>query len=226
MLGTTTLIPGAVFIVGDTGFRTQAGPTLFGPVTGSGMLEKYGNNGTFMVLASGASDYSGGTLIHGGVQGQAPNMIASSARSGTPFGSGAITVRPGGGLRVLENSNIAANPVTLNSDGFALAGLSVGYSRGALPTFVTSGSPSAGQVLISTALRLLPSIRPSTRARSAAVRPSWATRRRAFPMSIRLTQAPTLISISLFCLAPVIPIASAAVAGTSSTWADSFSKMS
>ncbi|MGC3968281.1 MAG: hypothetical protein QM775_13190 [Pirellulales bacterium] len=96
VLGTTTLIQGAVFTSVDTGNNSLMGSTLTGQVTGVGPLVKFGNSGRELTLASGTNNYTGGTVVHGSLQGQAPNLISSSARTGTPFGAGDITVYPGG----------------------------------------------------------------------------------------------------------------------------------
>jgi autotransporter-associated beta strand protein len=149
VLGTTTLIPGAVITMHDAGNRYQTGSTLTGQVIGDGPLVKYSNVGMHLTLASGTNIYTGGTVIHGGAQGQI-NVISSSARTGTPFSTGDITVYQGGALRIQELSNIASNAVTLNSDNVGVSGISIGYSRGALPTIITTGTPTAGQIKLNT----------------------------------------------------------------------------
>lgn len=141
--GTTTLIPQAAF---NMTFNNFAQSTFAGQVTGTADLEKFGN-GT-MTFLNGTNNYSGGTLIHGTTNATAASIVASGFRgTGTPFGTGAITVNPGGLLRIVDNDNIGSNAVTLKSDGIGLAGIGIGHN-GALPTIITSGTPTAGQVKI------------------------------------------------------------------------------
>lgn len=145
--GTTTLIPQSSFnMTANSG--TQS--TFAGQITqiGTSDLEKFGN-GT-MTLLNGTNNYSGGTTIWGTTNNAAASTVASGFRgTGTPFGSGAVTVNPGGMLRIADNANIASNAVTLKSDGVGLAGLGIAHN-GALPTIITTGSPAAGQVKVET----------------------------------------------------------------------------
>ncbi|MGB8170116.1 MAG: autotransporter-associated beta strand repeat-containing protein, partial [Chthoniobacteraceae bacterium] len=144
--GTTTLIPQARINATFNGFSQS---TLSGPVTGAGgLLEKFGNGA--LTLLNAANDYSGGTIINGTTNNSATSVVASGLRgAGTPFGSGSITVNPGGNLRLADNANIAGNAVTLKSDGVGLAGIALAHN-GPLPAIITTGSPSAGQVKIET----------------------------------------------------------------------------
>ena len=143
--GTTTLIPQALF---NSTFNGFAQSTFAGQVTEAGpaaALQKFGN-GT-MTLLNGTNNYTGGTVIQGSTAGTATSIIASGFRgTGTPFGTGDITVNPGALLRISDTANIASNVVNLYSDGMGLAGLGIGYN-GALPT-ITTGAASAGQVHI------------------------------------------------------------------------------
>lgn len=142
--GTTTLSPQARLNVSQSGIH-QA--TLAGLVQGNGgVLEKYGNGG--LTLLNANNTYTGGTIIHGTTAATAVSTVASGVRGpGTPFGSGGITVNPGGMLRIADNFNIASNAVTLKSDGLGLAGLGIAHN-GVLPTIITSGTPTAGQVKV------------------------------------------------------------------------------
>lgn len=138
--GTTTLNEQAVF---NSSFNGFAQSTFAGQVTGAADLEKFGN-GT-MTLLNGTNNYSGGTLIQGTTNATATSVVASGFRGvGTPFGTGDITVNPGGLLRIADNLNIASNVVNLRSDGVGLAGLGIAHN-GALPT-ITTGVALAGQV--------------------------------------------------------------------------------
>lgn len=144
--GTTTLSPQARI---NSTFNGFAQSTLAGPVVGSGgVIEKFGN-GTITLLNAG-NTYDGGTIVHGTTNATAPSIVASAVRgAGTPFGTGSVTVNPGGHLRITDTANIASNAVTLKSDDIGLAGLGIGYN-GPLPTIITSGTPAAGQVKLET----------------------------------------------------------------------------
>ena len=145
--GTTTLSPQARINGTFAGF-SQA--TLAGQVTGSGgVLEKFGNG--VITMLGGANNYDGGTIINGTTNATATSGVASAFRgAGTPFGSGSITVNPGGVLRLADNANIAGNAVTMNSDGYGLAAIGLAHN-GALPAIITSGAPAAGQIKAVTA---------------------------------------------------------------------------
>ncbi|MGC3968298.1 MAG: hypothetical protein QM775_13275 [Pirellulales bacterium] len=140
--GTTTLIPQAVFnMTSNSGVMA----TFAGQVTGAADLEKFGN-GTINLI-NGANNYSGGTTIWGTTAATRASTVASGYRGvGTPFGTGAITVNPGGVLRIADNANIASNAVTLKSDGIGLAGLGIAHN-GALPT-ITTGAATPGAVRV------------------------------------------------------------------------------
>ncbi|MEI9894800.1 MAG: hypothetical protein WDN28_13160 [Chthoniobacter sp.] len=97
-----------------------------------------------LVLTSGADNISSVT-INGSATNTIASVLASVARTGTPFGSGPITVNPGGVLRPADASNISGNAVTLNSDTNGLAGLGMGYN-GPVPTILTSGTAAPGQI--------------------------------------------------------------------------------
>ncbi len=141
--GTTTLIPQARF---NSTFNGLSQSTLAGLVTGTGGIEKFGNGA--LTLLNAANDYSGGTIVHGTTNNTATSVVASALRgAGTPFGSGSIVVNPGGNLRLADNGNIASNAVTLRSDGVGLAGIGLAHNA-PLPTIITSGTASPGQVKI------------------------------------------------------------------------------
>lgn len=144
--GTTTINPQAAF---NMTFNNFAQSTFAGQITeagGASDIEKFGN-GT-MTFLNGSNNYTGGTTIWGTTAATASSIVASGFRgAGTPFGTGDITVNPGGLLRITDNANIASNAVYLKSDGIGLAGLGIAHN-GALPTIITSGTPTAGQVKI------------------------------------------------------------------------------
>lgn len=141
--GTTTVIPQARINSTFNGFSQS---TLAGQVTGLGPIEKFGNGA--LTLLNAGNSYAGGTIVNGSTNNTATSVVASALRgAGTPFGSGGIVVNPGGNLRLADNANIAANAVTVRSDGVGLAGIGLAHN-GVLPTIITSGTPTAGQVKI------------------------------------------------------------------------------
>lgn len=144
--GTTTLSPQARI---NGTFNGLSQTTLAGPVVGTGgVLEKFGNGAT--TLLNAANTYDGGTIIHGAANATAVSTVASAVRgAGTPFGTGAITINPGGLLRLADNANIASNAVTMKTDGLGLAGIGIAHN-GPLPTIITSGVPTAGQIKLET----------------------------------------------------------------------------
>ena len=141
--GTTTLAPEAVINGTFDGFSQS---TLAGKVTGAGGLIKHGNGAT--TLLSPNNDYAGGTTIWGSTVQTATSTVASALRGpGTPFSTGTISIQPGGHLRVADNANIASNPVYLRSDGYGLGGIGLAHN-GVLPSIITSGTPTAGQIKV------------------------------------------------------------------------------
>jgi autotransporter-associated beta strand protein len=144
--GTTTLIPQAVFNNSFNGFSQS---TFAGLVVENGVsdLEKYGNGA--ITLLNGANTYSGGTTIWGTTNATAVSTVASGFRgTGTPFGTGAVTVNPGGLLRIADNANIASNAVTLRSDGIGLAGFGLAHNNPVPAT--TTGAAAPGTVRVET----------------------------------------------------------------------------
>jgi autotransporter-associated beta strand protein len=142
--GTTTLSQQARFNSTFNGFSQS---TLAGNVVGAGgVFEKFGNG--VVTMLSGSNTYDAGTIIHGAAVGTATGGVASAYRgAGTPFGTGAITINPGGMLRIADVANIAGNAVTMKSDGLGLGGIGIAYN-GVLPSLITSGTPAAGQIKI------------------------------------------------------------------------------
>ncbi|MBL9182202.1 MAG: autotransporter-associated beta strand repeat-containing protein [Verrucomicrobiaceae bacterium] len=141
--GTTTLAPEARINGTFDGFSQS---TLAGLVTGAGGFIKYGNGAT--TLMNAANDYAGGTVIWGSTNATAVSTVASALRgAGTPFSTGDIQIQPGGLLRIADAANIASNAVYLRSDAYGLGGLGLAYN-GVLPSIITSGTPTAGQVKV------------------------------------------------------------------------------
>lgn len=98
-------------------------------------------------MASDTNSYTA-TTINAASQNDATSIVGSLVRTGTPFGSGTITVdKSGGMLRIADPSNISGNLVNLNSDGTGLAGIAVAYN-GALPAF----GAVAGQINATTSV--------------------------------------------------------------------------
>ena len=106
-------------------------------------------DGTSTLILSSGSDNIAGVTINGSGTNTITSVVATTVRSttpATPFGTGPITVNPGGLLRIVDPSNISGVAVTLNSDTTGLAGLGMGYN-GAVPTILTSGTAVAGQIV-------------------------------------------------------------------------------
>ncbi len=140
--GTTTLAQEAVI---NSTFDGFAQSTFAGQVTGQDFV-KHGN-GTVTFL-NGSNNYTGGTTIWGSTLNTATSTVASAFRgAGTPFSTGDIQIQPGGHLRIADNANIASNAVYLRSDGYGLGGIGIAHN-GVLPTFITSGTPTAGQIRV------------------------------------------------------------------------------
>ena len=140
--GTTTLAQEAVI---NSTFDGFAQSTLAGKVTGSDFV-KYGNGAVTML--GGTNDYTGGTTIWGTTNNTAASAVASAFRgTGTPFGTGDIQIQPGGLLRMADNANIASNAIYLRSDGIGLGGIGLAHN-GVLPSIITSGTPTAGQIKV------------------------------------------------------------------------------
>jgi autotransporter-associated beta strand protein len=140
--GTTTLGANDNYI--EMFFNGTAGAVLAGPVTG-GTLTKFGN-GT-LLLANETNGYAGTVINEAGLL-TATSIVGSLTRTGKPFGSGPITINPGGMLRLAASSNISSNPVSLKSSGVALGGLSIAYNSTA-PISALFGA-GFGKVNIST----------------------------------------------------------------------------
>lgn len=143
--GTTTLAPEARI---NGTFNGLSQSTLAGLVTGAGGIQKYGN-GAITVL-NGANDFAGGTTIWGTTNATAVSTVASAFRGvGTPFGVGDINIQPGGLLRIADNANIASNAVYLRSDAYGLGGIGLANNSALnLASFITSGTPLAGQIKV------------------------------------------------------------------------------
>ena len=133
--GTTALGAHANNIQVD--FGNPGNSVLGGQVTG-GQLNKYGNGLLFM--ASGTNNYSGGTVIWAQGINTATSIVGSLTRTGTPFGTGDITINPGAQLRIADVSNISGNNVTLKTDGGGLGGIGLAYN-GVAPTINGVGGP-------------------------------------------------------------------------------------
>ena len=94
-------------------FGSPGNTTLGGQVTG-GTLTKYGNG--ILLLAATNNNYAA-TIINEDATNTATSIVGSLTRTGTPFGTGPITVNPGAMLRIADPSNISGNLVTVLSDG-------------------------------------------------------------------------------------------------------------
>ncbi|MDB6076076.1 MAG: uncharacterized protein JWO89_3716, partial [Verrucomicrobiaceae bacterium] len=121
-------------LLGDVNWNNTSGSTqvlLTGKVTGAGAFNKYGSGQT--LLLNNDNDYTGGTVIYGTGSSTGSAVLRSQAGtdSATPFGTGAITVQPGGILGMSNPKNTLNNSVTLNSDLNGLATVSLVYSGNA-----------------------------------------------------------------------------------------------
>jgi hypothetical protein len=138
--------------------KTTAGATIsavLGGTVSGGLLTKYGP--ASLLLASGSNSYSLGTVINGDATGTNVSLVGSLTRTGTPFGTGPITVNPGARLRIADPSNLTtggSNAVTILTDGQGLGGIGLGGNF-APPSFTVVSGTSAttaapGQILFKT----------------------------------------------------------------------------
>ncbi|NBV86008.1 MAG: hypothetical protein EBS01_07045, partial [Verrucomicrobia bacterium] len=162
-----TLTLNAVYVNGTTALGDHSnniytvtgqsyGSVLGGSVTG-GLLNKYGP--AILLLASGSNSYSKGSVVYGDASGTNTNssVLGSLTRTGTPFGTGSITVNPGALLRLADLSNITSsgsNAVTVLTDGQGLGGIGLGGNF-APPSFTVVNGTSAttaspGQIVFKT----------------------------------------------------------------------------
>jgi autotransporter-associated beta strand protein len=141
--GTTTLAPEAKINSSLNGFSQS---TFAGQVTGTGAVEKFGNGA--ITFLNGTNNYAGGTFVWGTTNATAVSTVASAFRgAGTPFSTGDIQIQPGGLLRIADNANIASNATYLRSDAYGLGGIGIAHN-GTLPSIITSGTPTAGQIKV------------------------------------------------------------------------------
>lgn len=106
-----------------------------GAISGAGTLEKFGNERLF--IGGDSSAYSQPVTINtGGI-----NSLNATAAA-KPFGTGGITVNPGGALRLAAPTNINAAQVTLNSDRGGISGISLSYvgDPAALPALTVNST--------------------------------------------------------------------------------------
>ncbi|NBV34401.1 MAG: hypothetical protein EBR81_11605, partial [Proteobacteria bacterium] len=128
-----------------------AGQSVFGGSVTGGLLNKYGQG--YLLFAGTSNSFSGLVINADSTAGQT-SLVGSLTRTGTPFGSGSITVNPGAMLRIADPSNLTtggSNAVTILSDGAGLSGLGLAGNF-APPSFtVVDGTSSAtanpGQIL-------------------------------------------------------------------------------
>lgn len=124
VVGNLTLNKTAILnITGN--FNAGGGLVIGGSLAGAASFEKWGN--TQLLIAGDSSGYAGNINVYVGVL---ASLNASSTAK--PFGTGSITVNPGGSIRYLHPNNTTAGQVTLISDRGGVAALGLGYV-GALP---------------------------------------------------------------------------------------------
>lgn len=108
-----------------------------GSLAGSGALEKFGNDRLF--IGGDSTGYAQPVTIHTGFL-----ESLNSTSTAKPFGTGAMTVNPGGSIRIAAPSNLNPGQLTLNSDlgGIAALGLTFVADPATLPTFSISSTAS------------------------------------------------------------------------------------
>ena len=149
--GTVTLNQSAAFNLAT--FTTGPNATfLQGQVTGTGAIQKWGvgtlvlTNGAGAAATVAQNNYTGGTVVNQGI-------LVSTAGSitDTPFGTGLVTVNPGGTVRLAHPDNTVTGGLTVNSDLTGLGAVGLAYS-GALPAITfnsgTNGGPFNGVIAI------------------------------------------------------------------------------
>ncbi|EDY17460.1 autotransporter-associated beta strand repeat protein [Chthoniobacter flavus Ellin428] len=133
--GTTTLGTNNQFNVVFQNFSSST----FGGLVQGGTLNKYGN--ATLLMAGTANTYAA-TVINEAAANTATSIVGSLTRSGSPFGSGPITINPGAELRIMDPSNIAGNTVNLKTDGEGIGGigLAVTMSQATIAGLFGSGA--------------------------------------------------------------------------------------
>ncbi len=138
--GTTTIGDGSAQAWTDLLFTTN-GPggalEIAGPLVGAGLIYKRDSvtNGIMRTLILSGTDntgFTGNILVAGGA-------VQVTGNSGTPIGSGTITVLPGGQLRVAGNNSLAGGSLRVGSQVNAWGG--IGLDGGFNPTFLASATP-------------------------------------------------------------------------------------
>lgn len=118
-----------------------------GSLSGTGSLEKFGNERLF--IGGDSSGYAQPITIHTGFLDS-----LNSLSTAKPFGTGAITVNPGGSIRLASPSNVSAGQLTLTSDlgGISALGLTFVADPATLPAFsLSSTAPWKGTLGLSAA---------------------------------------------------------------------------
>lgn len=140
VMGNLTLNKSAIMnITGN--FNAGGGLVIEGSLAGSAGFEKWGNSQ--LLIAGDSSGYSAPINVYVGVL---ASLNASSTAK--PFGTGNITVNPGGSIRYMHPNNTAAGQVTLISDLGGVAALGLGYI-GDLPNVnwsLLNGGPADGVI--------------------------------------------------------------------------------
>ncbi len=149
--GTVTLNQSAAFNLLTTTSGVNA-TFLQGQVTGAGAIQKWGPGTLVLTNGAGAAatvaqnNYSGGTVVNQGI------LVSTAGSLGdTPFGSGLVTVNPGGTVRLAHPTNTVTGGLTVNSDLTGLGVVGLAYS-GALPAITfnngTNGGPFNGVIAV------------------------------------------------------------------------------
>jgi hypothetical protein len=116
---------GSLSLGGLAAISLQNNMTVFGGLTGSGALQLWSSVGNTSTLAlAGSSNYTGSKVT---VQ-QGILSLLNGGTSTQPLGTAAVTVNPGGILRLAANN--LGGALTLNSDSGNLAVLGLAYNPG------------------------------------------------------------------------------------------------
>ena len=137
---------GSLSLGGPSSISLQNNMTVYGGLTGSGSLQIWATAGSTSFLAlAGSSNYTGSKVTV--EQGILSLLNGGTSASDRPLGTAAVTVNPGGVLRLAANN--LGGALTLNSDSGNLAVLGLAYNPGssAIPgTFNANGGPFTGTV--------------------------------------------------------------------------------
>lgn len=143
--GTATFNANTIVHTGGT-YPTNGGLFTGGTLNGTGTLDKWGQN-PWIIAGDSSATFSQAINVYAGI------LASANATSAKPFGTGNITVQPGGNIRLAHQDNVGASQLTVRSDRGGLGGVGIGYVGAALPTVnwdVASNAPYDGVINIDT----------------------------------------------------------------------------